>query len=198
MITTIILDWGSVVAPSFEWPMLEKVFRKYKKHPGKIWDKKKAYFRLLRIGKISEKEYWRRILKTANIPEDPEDIIKLREQYLTVNKNIFAFLKRLSKTYRLIIASNNVKEWADFQKKKFNLEKYFDAFIYSFDLGLAKPDIKFYEAVITLAKINPKEAVFIDDQEENLIPAKKLGMAIIHYTSFEHLKRELGALGVRI
>jgi HAD superfamily hydrolase (TIGR01509 family) len=42
--------------------------------------------------------------------------------------------------------------------------------------------------------IKPEECVFIDDHEENLVPARQLGMHTILFQSITQMKRDLEKL----
>ncbi len=44
-----------------------------------------------------------------------------------------------------------------------------------------KPDPAFFHELLDKAKLNPQECIFIDDQEENIHAARKLGMTAIHF-----------------
>jgi putative hydrolase of the HAD superfamily len=55
----------------------------------------------------------------------------------------------------------------------------FDAVIESSQVGVRKPDPRFYELACATLDIQPDEAVFLDDLGVNLKPARALGMATI-------------------
>ena len=44
---------------------------------------------------------------------------------------------------------------------------------------MRKPDIEFYELVLDENDLKPQETVFIDDSEQNLPPARELGINTI-------------------
>ena len=55
----------------------------------------------------------------------------------------------------------------------------FDAVIESSKVGVRKPDPRFYELACEQLRIEPSEAVFLDDLGVNLKPAKAMGMTTI-------------------
>ncbi len=55
----------------------------------------------------------------------------------------------------------------------------FDAVIESSKVGVRKPDPRFYELACERLRIEPREAVFLDDLGVNLKPAKAMGMTTI-------------------
>jgi putative hydrolase of the HAD superfamily len=54
--------------------------------------------------------------------------------------------------------------------------KHFATLAYSCDLGVAKPDRRAYEIVAERLGVAPRECLFIDDNETNVLAARELGM----------------------
>ena len=59
---------------------------------------------------------------------------------------------------------------------KFDFLKLMDGGVFSYDVGYMKPDEEIYKILINKYKINPEEAVFFDDREENIEAANKMGI----------------------
>ena len=55
-----------------------------------------------------------------------------------------------------------------------------------------------YEMVINRYNVDPATAVYIDDNARNLVPARELGMAAIHFKDPAQLREELKGLGVNL
>jgi putative hydrolase of the HAD superfamily len=49
-------------------------------------------------------------------------------------------------------------------------------------MGVAKPDIRYFEAVSATLNVSPGEIFFIDDLAENIFAAKALGWQTLHFT----------------
>ena len=79
---------------------------------------------------------------------------------------------------------------------KYIFPKLVDGTIYSYDVGLRKPDESIYIRACELANVNPTESVFIDDLIENIDGAKKIGINGIHFTGIEALSESLKELGI--
>ena len=97
-----------------------------------------------------------------------------------------------------VMTMNN--EGEDLNKHRictFGLDEFFDAFLSSCWLGLRKPARRFYDRALGISEARAAESVLIDDREQNLAPAKALGMHTIHYQSATQLANELDALGVK-
>ena len=64
---------------------------------------------------------------------------------------------------------------------KFDFLELMDGGVFSYDVGYMKPDEEIYKILLNKYKINPEEAVFFDDREENIETANKLGIHGIHF-----------------
>ena len=64
---------------------------------------------------------------------------------------------------------------------KFDFLKLMDGGVFSYDAGYMKPNEEIYKILLNKYKINPEEAVFFDDREENIEAANKLGIHGIHF-----------------
>ena len=66
-----------------------------------------------------------------------------------------------------------------------------DGAVMSFQEGVIKPDQKIYELICNRYKIDPKEAVFLDDNAANIEGARAFGLNAIHFETYEQAKEEL-------
>lgn len=69
----------------------------------------------------------------------------------------------------------------------------FDAVIASSEVGLRKPDPRFYELACDALGVAPSDAVFLDDLGINLKPARQMGMRTIKVTSVDEALEALEA-----
>jgi putative hydrolase of the HAD superfamily len=100
--------------------------------------------------------------------------------------------------YRMMTLNNESLELNLYRIERFGLRDIFEAFFSSCWLGHTKPSHRIYELALGIAQAPPNRAVFIDDREPNLVPARALGMQTIHFTTGERLAGELLALGVGV
>ena len=130
--------------------------------------------------------------------------------YLTENKfwdswamilgketKVLDVLLDLKKYYKVWLLSNtNPKHISDELDNKYVFPHLVDGAIYSYKVGLRKPDKEIYLKACELAEVKPKESVFIDDLSENISGAKKVGLNGIHYTGIVELNTSLKQLGL--
>jgi putative hydrolase of the HAD superfamily len=98
--------------------------------------------------------------------------------------------------YRMMTLNNESLELNLYRIERFGLRDIFEAFFSSCWLGSTKPSHRIYELALGISQAPTERAVFIDDREPNLVPARALGMRTIHFTTGDRLAGELAALGV--
>ena len=155
-------------------------------------------FLSLMNGEITEEEYWSKII------EKNKWDIGIKELKDAIRKNFqeipgtIEILKALKLKYKLGLLSVHGKEWIQFCNKKFDHHKFFDAIYYSFEEGVGKPDKRAYEKILIKLDVSAGQAIFIDDQERFLLPARELGIKTVLFKNSKQLKEELSLLGVEI
>jgi len=87
--------------------------------------------------------------------------------------------------------SNWSSETFPFALKRFEFLKWFKGTMLSGEVGLVKPDARFYEHFLKTFAIDPASAVFIDDLEPNVTGAAAVGMHGIRFTDPVALRSEL-------
>jgi putative hydrolase of the HAD superfamily len=70
----------------------------------------------------------------------------------------------------------------------------FDGCVFSFREGVVKPDPQIYRILLERYDLQDEECVFIDDTEENVRGAEKLGFKGIVFTGYEDAAAKLAAL----
>ncbi|MDD5192726.1 MAG: HAD family phosphatase [Candidatus Nanoarchaeia archaeon] len=150
-------------------------------------------------GEISEDEYWARTINKNKWKVQPNILKKaVRANFKEIHgtREIIESLKE--KGYRLGLLSVHTKEWIDYCDTKFDYHKLFDSISYSFEVGISKPDIKAYEFILKKLKEKPENCLFIDDNEENLVSARKLDIKTIQFKNPNQLKKDLILLSIKV
>lgn len=95
---------------------------------------------------------------------------------------------------RMATLNNESRELNEYRIDHFGLCGLFDVFFSSCWLGVRKPTPQIYRRVLGMTQADPAHSVFVDDREQNLAPARALGMHTIRFISAEQLARDLLAL----
>ena len=98
--------------------------------------------------------------------------------------------------YRLMTINNESAELNQHRLEQFGLRDIFITFFSSCWVGIMKPARRIYEVALAMSQAEPAASVFIDDREQNLEPARHLGMRTIRFTDAPSLRQDLASLGV--
>jgi 2-haloacid dehalogenase len=98
--------------------------------------------------------------------------------------------------YKLYALTNWSAETFPIAVDMYDFLGWFDGRVVSGEEKTRKPFTNMYTTLIQRFHIDPKKAVFIDDNERNLHPAKGLGMATIHFKDAGSLRASLKTLGI--
>jgi putative hydrolase of the HAD superfamily len=126
------------------------------------------------------------------------EVIKYMQSVSQAHKKNVEILQKLSTQKKYYIASinNESYELNLYRIKKFDLEKYFNAFFSSCYLKLRKPDAGIYQNTLNILHKDPSECIFIDDREENIEGAKKVGLNAFHLDNVDNLNKILTENGI--
>ena len=125
------------------------------------------------LGKITAEKFWRQ----AGV--DPA----LEDEYLALHRlsvDLVEFLEEATaKGFEIWCLSNDVAEWSQKLRRKFDLEKYFRGFVISGDEGVRKPDAAIYQRLQDAAGCRANNIIFVDDRLRNIKAAAQLGMQCV-------------------
>jgi len=96
--------------------------------------------------------------------------------------------------YTLMTLNNEAEELNIYRIENFGISEIFEAFLTSCWLGARKPIRRVYHRALGIAHAQPESSLFIDDRQQNLIPASSLGMNVILFRSAEQLRSDLERL----
>lgn len=112
-----------------------------------------------RLWNVADEIYYNWIYNVPEIDGMRDLIVKLREKY-----NVRIFLL------------SNISNYFYEHRNEFSIFKYFDKCIYSAPIGIVKPSFEIFDYLCKTCDINPSEAIFIDDNKNNIEAAKKFGL----------------------
>ncbi|MFA6354368.1 MAG: HAD family phosphatase [Candidatus Paceibacterota bacterium] len=184
--------------------------------PSSLFDKKiceilnitiekfhETYFKinyLINNKSLSKGDFFRELLDKLGKPEKYEDVMSFLKSIPEhqVNQEVLNLVDELKKSgYKIGLLSNNTIEAAD-QMRAYGLDKHFDAFVVSGEIGFMKPDPQAFRVFFEKLGFLPSESIFIDDTAKNLLRAKEIGFHPILFTDCKNLVEELNKLGVKL
>jgi glucose-1-phosphatase len=107
-------------------------------------------------------------------------------------------LANLKQRYPMILVSNINECHAGYVAKNYNVLDYFDAKIFSYEVGAMKPARQIYEAAIAASGKPAESLFFTDDREENVWGAQQVGIHAHQFTTMSRLIDVLKQHGVEL
>ena len=142
-------------------------------------------------GWISDAEHWAHIQRQLGL--DDATLAQFRREFFAedgIDTDLLAYVDRLRSGYRVGLLSNATTVARRFFKES-GIAGHFDAITISGEEGVMKPDERIYRIALARLDVRPNEAVFVDDFSENIVAARTLGMAGIHFSDPQRARREL-------
>lgn len=151
-------------------------------------------------GKLNGITFWQKFLRQAGLEQNREKVEELNRwdarMWTVENSAMVAWQLKLKQRGLLTaILSNMGDAVLASVEREFDWIRRFDVRVWSFQLGLAKPDPAIYRHTLAELGVQPEETLFIDDKLPNVEAARALGMKAIQFFSVAELREELIAQG---
>jgi putative hydrolase of the HAD superfamily len=151
-------------------------------------------------GTLSGLHFWQNFVRDAGLKVGEsavEELHRLDALYWTTqNPAILAWQAQLKKRGLLTgILSNMGDSVLASIEKHFDWLPRFDVLVWSFQLGMVKPDPAIYHHLLSKLGTQPEETLFLDDRHANVEAARALGIRAIEFTTIEKLRGDLIAAG---
>lgn len=186
---TVVFDYGGVLATADKEEFHAFVAKVFAIRPEEVRDLLKQV-RKLRKKTKDDAMAWEKVAKIrgASLPKawgrrcEEQMLGSIHERPKMMD--LVRELKR--RGYRVAMLSNVSRREARLVKK---LGYYapFDPVLLSCEIGVSKPKLQSFRILLKRLKREGKEIIFIDDQEQNINAASKLGIDGIQFSSYDQL-----------
>jgi putative hydrolase of the HAD superfamily len=147
-------------------------------------------------GSESTLQFYQKIASHFGKGFDPVELRKVHIESYKPKEKMRELVLSLKNNYDVALLTNYGDAYEEANENVWHHDDLFDndrQFV-SYKLKMKKPNRDIYEHVLLKLGYKPNETVFIDDRESNLVPARELGMKVIHFKSPEQFKNELELL----
>jgi putative hydrolase of the HAD superfamily len=151
-------------------------------------------------GKLTGIAFWQKLLADGQLNLASTAVEELNHwdarMWTTQNPAMLAWQQQLRQHGILTaILSNMGDSVLENIKREFDWLPRFDVLVWSYQLGVAKPDPAIYRHTLQQLGTAPGETLFLDDKAQNIDAARALGLKAIQFTTVERLREDLLAAG---
>lgn len=152
-------------------------------------------------GKLTGVMFWQKFAAETALPLTPAQLDQLNrldaEMWTTSNPAMLAWHDQLrQRGIRTAILSNMGDSVLEKIEQEFAWIHHFDALVWSFQLGMAKPAPDIYHHALQELGTRPEETLFLDDRQVNIDAACALGIQGLLFTTVDQLRSDLIARGL--
>ena len=195
---TVIFDLGNVLLP-FDWGVARK---RMCKRAGCSRRELEDYFVTtpflgqLEIGQLTAQQFFEIVARDLRFTGNRAEFDEILSNIFTTDAAMLQLTQVLKGSYRRFVLSNTIPQHIEFVFAKYPVLRDFDGHIFSYEVGLAKPDRRIYELAVQQFGIVAERTVFIDDLPANIAGARAAGLQAIQHKNFRETRRELTRLGI--
>lgn len=148
--------------------------------------------RQLDAGLISREEFVAQVHEATG--KYPTAVEKMLQSEIAKNTALLDYIRELKNDYAIGMVSNIASNWIRDSFLTAEEQELFDEMIFSFEVGMTKPDPRIFMLACERLRVGTHEAVMIDDIESYVEAAKGEGMHGVVYHDLAQLKRDLEPL----
>lgn len=151
-------------------------------------------------GKLTGLGFWQKLVRDAglNLPRPAIEELNRWDarMWTTVDPAMLAWHRQLKQDGILTAILSNIGDTVhESLEREFNWLASFDTLVWSYQLGIAKPDPAIFQYALKHLGTAAADTLFIDDKPVNVEAARTLGMKALVYTTFPALRYDLLADG---
>jgi len=199
-IRAVILDYGDVISLPADPAVMSSMAALF----GLPLERFRQFYGFFRhdydSGALAPGAYWNKIADAAGVQIDEDRLAHLRKadvaMWSRLNEPVLRWVDELRKAdYKTAVLSNMHIDMVERVHANGAWSRRFDVLALSSPLGMAKPKPEIFEYCLKKLSVKASEAMFIDDREENIEAALRLGIAGICAPSTHALVDLLVAIG---
>jgi glucose-1-phosphatase len=197
-IQVIVFDLGNVLLHVDEALGAERLAAR----TGKTRDEIERYFRStpyvteFALGKRTKRAFYRTVARDLGFDGPYEEFARIWAEVFTPIPSMIELAERLKRRVARVLLSNTNVIHMEYIHEHFPFVSEFDDQIFSYEVGLLKPDEAIYRLVIDRCGLTAERIVFIDDLAANAEGARRVGMQAIHHQTPDQTRQELTKLGI--
>lgn len=198
-IKAVVFDFGGVIAKSDRAGIIKFLEETFHQTEEQLKPIIKEWKKVL-ANDQNEKKFWVNYATTLNITLPPswfEEFEKVKNTFIEM-PGMIAMVKALHKQGYLTPMLSNVAAYQAYTIRKLGYYKLFDPVLLSCEIGVEKPNLQAYKILLKNIDLPASAVIFVDDQQENVDAAIKLGIDAVLFTDSQKFKEDLQSRGITI
>jgi FMN hydrolase / 5-amino-6-(5-phospho-D-ribitylamino)uracil phosphatase len=155
-------------------------------------------WRNFELGLIDEAAYLQSMFRPglATPPLPPQAVRKAILTGFLFVEGMEPLLRELKSRSARIWALSNYPSWVETLRRELSLDRFFEGYVVSYQIGARKPDPKMFLALCQQTRVAANDCVLVDDRVENVDGARRFGMTALLFSGSFRLREDLTALGI--
>ncbi|MCJ7811967.1 HAD-IA family hydrolase, partial [bacterium] len=140
-------------------------------------------------GLIDSQTFYQRVKRELNGDFSFGFFKRVWQEIFTPVQPMIDLLPQLKLRYQLVLLSNTNELHMVYIESHFPFFHFFNHIVYSYQVGMSKPDKEIFHYTLNKISSRVEECVFIDDTDENVESAEELGIQSFRFIPPKYLQR---------
>lgn len=140
-------------------------------------------------GMLTKDEFLKQVHAVTG--HEPKQVETLLGNEIAKNAALLEYIRELKQNYKIGLLSNIGSSWITDTFLNADEQALFDEMVFSYKVGMTKPDPRIFELACSRLGVNPREAVMIDDIESYCASAADLGMKAVVYKNLDQCRADI-------
>lgn len=192
-VKSVIFDFGGVIAEEGFVKGLRVIGRRYSKDPEEVLrvGGSLSYETGFVYGKATEREFWSAFRQHTGIAAPDDELREVVLSRFTLRPRVLELARSLKEAGFVTVILSDQTNWLEEIDGRTPFFYLFDKVFNSYKMGISKRDPAIFALVLQELGLEPPQAIFIDDRNENVMRAASVGLKAILYRDEENLIEEL-------
>ena len=138
----------------------------------------------LELGKVTPKEFHKKASKVFGMKIPFQEFCEIWTDIFQENRPMTRWIKEMSARHRIYILSNTNQLHYDFVKTRYDMFHSVHGAVISHEVGLRKPDPRFFCLALKMADIPARNVFYLDDVWEHVHGARRVGIHAQRFIDF--------------
>ena len=197
-VQAVVFDIGGVLEVPTDSDLDRRWEQRLGLRPGEFFDRlrQSGLGTEANLGQVSEAEFAQALGRLYGLDQPTTEVLltELWDWYVgELNTELADYFQRLRPRYRTAILSNAAAGGRREEDSRYGFANMADVLVYSYEVGIEKPDQRIYEITCERLEVHPGEVIFLDDLEVNVVAARQLGMRAVLFRNTRQAITDLEA-----